>query len=73
MRADQQFPRAAASTVAYSFTLKGKDNTERHVTVYAAPGKLFDILAQVVKEFEVEKADVLAAREASSLARGERE
>lgn len=61
----------APSTVAYTFVLRGPDvpsatggtQGRRHVTVYAAPGKLFEMLAQVTKEFEVTKADVLEAKE----------
>lgn len=62
---------AASSTVAYTFILRGADKPSatgvtqerRHVTLYAAPGKLFEMLAQVTKEFEVTKADVLEAKE----------
>lgn len=46
---------AASSTVAYTFVLRGADKPppatgvtqeRRHVTLYAAPGKLFELLAQ---------------------------
>lgn len=61
----------APSTVAYTFVLRdpekpsatGVTQERRHVTLYAAPGKLFEMLAQVTKEFEVTKADVLEAKE----------
>ena len=64
-------PTAAPSTVAYTFIIRGADKPSgtgvpqerRHVTLYAAPGKLFEMLAQVTKEFEVTKADVLEAKE----------
>ena len=35
-----------ATTVAYTFTLKD----QRHVVVYDAPGKLFELLAKVIAE-----------------------
>ena len=51
----------AATTVAYTFTLKD----QRHVVVYDAPGKLFELLTKVIAELEVTKADVVDARESS--------
>lgn len=69
----------ASSTVAYTFILRGADKPSatgvtqerRHVTLYAAPGKLFEMLAQVAKEFEVTKADVLEAKEHAPGKRGD--